>query len=1483
MPRSLLKPLFVLVALAIFVQASLAFPAVPTLFGPQEFTVKRFPLLFSMERFRVEEPGEATLSLTLNSSLRKLRAGFIVLNREFIRLRRLFSQQGQVVEREVRLRAKNRLWVLMVGRPGASITVEIRKKGVILPPQVTFGAEPSALLPGEASTLSWSAKNADSCLIEPGIGPVEPTGSRIVSPSESTDYTLRATGPGGTAEASLRVAVISAPGDLEMGGAGKEGYRGSDTVGEGINLVSGNVTEKREDLRFPSPFGEGLVFEATYNSQSEREGGMGYGWSHTYGVSLDPAFLIEGREFLRIVDERGKSHYFIEADPPASYEGVFHEKTHVRQEAIDYVWDRLDGTRYGFSGSGRLLWVEDPRGNRQELGYTEEGRVSVVKDLASERELSFSYNGQGLIERVLGPGGKGVSYGYDPERNLVSVTYEDGSGFDYSYSDFYDPHNLTEKRDKLSHVLSTWEYDADERVLKSFHPMGKGVEISYMGDTEAEVTDAYGVGRNYFIGDIGGRRTILSMEGGSLPFAYREESAIRWSYDTNLNLIEEESASGAITRYGEYDSRGNPGSVILAWGTSLERVVSYTYHPEMNVPLSRTEASVLGEGQKVTIWDYDRDGNDIPNEAPSRLLSRIVEKGSTGDSAGGVVPYEYVTRFSYNLKGQVISIDGPLEGPGDTILFSYDDVTGDLLSITQPLVGSTLFSAYDPEGRVGEVKDVNAQSRSFTYDHLGRVTSISYTADGKSTEVSYDLSGKPLSLTDEDGVTRNFSYDPEYGRLARITDMVGNYIAYAYDAHGNRKEMGKYGKDGTRAYVKTWDYSHPDYPGKLSKEFHANGSFTEYAYDRAGNLTTIIDPEGNSTDYEYDILGRLVKVTEPLGAITRYSYDTHGNLASITDAEGHETTYVYDDMGRILEELSPDRGRISYSYDSTGNLILRTDARGITARYDYDVLNRLTAIHYPDSSEDVYFSYDEGDYAKGKRTAITDESGTTTFTYDSRGRLTGKLSTILGKSCPFSRLFSPGGRVMEVEYPSKKILQYSRDSMGRMQGLTMIKDTLTVPLVAGMTYNPFGGPKGLSTGYGGEVNNSQGECGCLEVANPGQQMERIYSYDNNRNLISITAPNTPWYSQSFTYDALQRLTQAQGWYGSLSYAYDRVGNRLSKKVNTREEVCSYEDGSNRLKEITGTDGTLTFLYDAAGNTTVIGDKRLSYNERGRLEKVLDEQDNILGEYLYNALGQRVVKKAGGETTLFIYDLDGNLVAEAQEDGIITSEYLYMGKIRVAKVDLLADTLYYYLNDRLGVPQLMVDEWGEIVWSAMYMPFGEAKVHPNFLVENNFRLPGQYYDSETGFQYNYHRYYNPKTGRYITPDPIGLEGGINLFSYVRNSPSNFSDPIGLFGLFGPGLRNINTNDVPLRRPQYKTPFDFNPRRKGIPGQFGLGALGAIITSEPARRTGYFAFELLYQIYGPQLPPIMLTPETLDPLANPYSAADPETRLQRMNCE
>ena len=175
-------------------------------------------------------------------------------------------------------------------------------------------------------------------------------------------------------------------------------------------------------------------------------------------------------------------------------------------------------------------------------------------------------------------------------------------------------------------------------------------------------------------------------------------------------------------------------------------------------------------------------------------------------------------------------------------------------------------------------------------------------------------------------------------------------------------------------------------------------------------------------------------------------------------------------------------------------------------------------------------------------------------------------------------------------------------------------------------------------------------------------------------------------------------------------------------------------------------------------------------------RVLDGTNQV-AEYTYNGAGQRIKKVTQTEARIFHYDLAGHLIAETIQSGQMLAEYVYLGDQLLAMIKP-GELPYYFHNDHLGTPQILTNDSQTIAWKAVYNPFGEA-VASIQKVENPFRFPGQYYDQETGLHYNYFRYYYPVTGRYITPDPIGLEGGINLFVYVAGNPVKYLDPTGLW--------------------------------------------------------------------------------------------------------
>jgi len=1251
-----------------------------------------------------------------------------------------------------------------------------------------------------------------------------------------------------------------------------------------IRIYDGNNIESTIDLRLLSPSSGGFTFERFYNSRSELIGPQGYGWSHSYSPSLVDQYEYHETTYLKIIDETGRGIYFT-SDGDDQYLGAFKEPTRVAMENGNYVWHRLEGSRYTFNTEGRLIWIEDALGNRRNLTYDASNRLETVTDEASSRVFGFYYNADGFLDHISGPvtsalsDGVWVRYGYDENDNLTSVTYGDGSGLLYSYTDVNDPHNLTEKRDGLGHVLATWTYDDQDRAVENLARDGGRISIEYVNEHEVVITDAYGVSRTYKIWDtVGGRKRVTDVEAPpECPACH--DGVVRLEYDIQLRVIEAAYANGLINQYDDFDIRGNAQTVRLAFGLPDEKTISRIFHPDMDVKLSQSESSVFGTGFKHAIWDYDDDGNDTPNENPTRLLYRKIDRGFTVDAVGAIIPYEYITAYTYNDKGQFIAIDGPRPGNGDTTSFSYDPVTGDLLAVTRPVVGATTYSDYDAAGQAGRLTDENGNVTRFTYDGRGRITSITTEADGTTTSYTYTAAGELGSVTAPNGVTYGFSYDDTYGRLGRVQDSLGNYIAYSYDEQGNRTDVSYFDQSHIRHSWRRNSYQGPTAPGKLWRLINPDDSFTEYTYDTGSNIASVTDPAGRTTTYTYDTLKRLTTVTQPGDVIARYAYDSQDNLISVSDPENHATSYAYDDSGSLISTTSPDTNTTSYTYDPAGNLATKTDANGTTVTYAYDALNRLTAIQPPNKEQVITFSYDEGTNGKGHLTGRSDQSGTYHYSYDAKGNLIREEKTIDGVTFVTAYSYDPAGILTGITYPSGRTVTYGLDTGGNIAKVTTTKDGATQTLAQHITTLPFGPITQLTYGSETTLTRSFDELYRIASIASGSVQSLSYAREPAGNIIAITDNINPSKSQSFTYDDLYRLVGATGPYGTIAYTYDTVGNRLSKTADGQTDTYTYEQGTNRLRGIQG-DTSKTFTYDPNGNTFSENEKAYAYNQHNRLKSV-SQNGSSLAEYMYNGEGQRVKKFTQDETRVFHYDLFGHLIAETEEEGDIVAEYAYLGGQPLAMIGerqvvdaneeegaascfvsqaswaapvqqgpSTQEAIYYFLTDHLGTPQLLTDDTGSVVWKASYKPFGEAEVDPNPTVVNNFRFPGQYFDEETGLHYNYFRYYHPGTGRYSRPDPIGLEVSINLYGYVANNPGNSLDLNGLFTIFGPGLVNIREADLftPPHGQMRYFPGEKCRVGRALPGQFGLSGLLPIIEVMPkaTETVGFISRSIRYGV-------------------------------------
>ncbi|MCK5228806.1 MAG: RHS domain-containing protein, partial [Desulfobulbaceae bacterium] len=239
--------------------------------------------------------------------------------------------------------------------------------------------------------------------------------------------------------------------------------------------------------------------------------------------------------------------------------------------------------------------------------------------------------------------------------------------------------------------------------------------------------------------------------------------------------------------------------------------------------------------------------------------------------------------------------------------------------------------------------------------------------------------------------------------------------------------------------------------------------------------------------------------------------------------------------------------------------------------------------------------------------------------------------------------------------------------------------------------------------------------------------------------------------------------------------------------NLNNELTSYDD--------------VSYVYDDNGNMirkSVGGGVAFNfvYNIENRLSEVRNGSDDLIATYYYDPFGRRLWKEVYGVRTYFHYSDEG-LIGEYDDGGTEIKIYGWRPDFIWGTDPVfmkVGSEYYFYHNDHLGTPQKMTAINGAVVWIAKYNAFGNASVDGSSAVVNSLRFPGQYFDDETGLHYNWQRYYDLQTGRYLTPDPIGLSGGGNLYIYAN--PVNFIDPLGLIrwekaggstlGLIGSGL-------------------------------------------------------------------------------------------------
>ncbi|WP_188690286.1 RHS repeat-associated core domain-containing protein, partial [Silvimonas amylolytica] len=564
--------------------------------------------------------------------------------------------------------------------------------------------------------------------------------------------------------------------------------------------------------------------------------------------------------------------------------------------------------------------------------------------------------------------------------------------------------------------------------------------------------------------------------------------------------------------------------------------------------------------------------------------------------------------------------------------------------------------------------------------------------------------------------------------------------------------------------------------GRLVTAMDGKGFQTTYTYDANGNRLTSKDAQGYLTSYQYDALNRLTQITDPKNGITKMAYDANDHLVTVTDPKGFVTTYNYDGLDNLLSQVSPDTGTTTYTQDAAGNVKTKTDSRGKTGTYTYDALNRVKSVAWGDQT--WTFNWDTATNGVGRLGSFSDQDGTTTYTYDTQGRVTssrrvaGTLSQTVGYG------WSAGNRLTAITYPSGLQVAYTW-SNGVITGVTINGN----PLASNIVYQAWGAPLAWTWGNGQLWGRSGDAAGYTTAQTTGDAV-RTYQYEGRGNITDIADSTHPTLEQIFQYDELDRITQNNAAGVVYKYTYDANGNRLSRSNGSTNYPYVYDTASNKLKSIGAIDA---FDYDAAGlQAHAFGIHNL-FDNAGRLYYTHSSAGD--NSFRYNAFGQRVSKNTPALSLRFMYDEAGHLLGEYTATGTPVQETVYLGDWPIATVRPVSgvSTAYYVWPDHLGTPRQVTDATSkQVLWRWDSEAFGDLVPNQdpqgtgNTFVYN-LRFPGQYWDAEFYRSYNGARDYNPFHGRYIESDPIGLASGqASTYAYVAGNPVKQSDSTGLDG-------------------------------------------------------------------------------------------------------
>ncbi|MFB7498424.1 RHS repeat-associated core domain-containing protein [Streptomyces sp. NPDC056161] len=827
----------------------------------------------------------------------------------------------------------------------------------------------------------------------------------------------------------------------------------------------------------------------------------------------------------------------------------------------------------------------------------------------------------------------------------------------------------------------------------------------------------------------------------------------RFTYDEEDRCIEGRGAGGFLDCVISYDPARRTTTYTNSFGHSTR------YHYDELLHLVRV-TDAAGRSESL---EWDRYG---------RLLTQIDPVGRE-------------TSYAYDQEGNVTAVIGP---DGRRATAEYNAFH--LPVVTVGVDGAVRTYTYDERGNRTSVNEPGEAVTRFTYGPSGDLTGVR-DAVGSAVAFATNAAGLPVRVTGPSGAVVEYTRDA-FGRVSSVVDPLGGVTRMAWTVEGKPRE--RTAADGSLA---TWSW---DAEGNLLSHTDAAGTTTVSRYSHFDLLVSRTHPGGDGLRFDYDTELRLTAVTNERGLTWQYTYDEVGRLMAEEDFDGRRLRYVHDEVGRLVRQVNGAGEEIAYVRDLNGNVVRKQTGDSITV-FRYDDAGLLKDVRSPDA--DLSFEHD----AYGRVTSETVNGRTSRFTYDRMGRRLSRI-TPSGARSVFS--YGADGLPLEV-HAFGHDLHFAHDTAGRQTeirldgALSLLQTWDALHRLRRQT---------VTAAHGGAQQDGAGETA----------LDREYLHAPAGLVETVEAGGR---RSSYTLNVAGRVTAVRADSWSESYAYDSSGNLASahgSRTGLADEPpqrFTYE--GNRLIRT----GRITYSYDAQGRVV----RRTAATLSGRRRTwtyTWDADDRMTGlvtpggtiwRYSYDPLGRRISKErldASGaveEAVFFVWD--GNRLAEeirhtGAERASITWEYSPDSHRPVAQSrrEWLRDApqeevdrrFRLIVGDLAGSPTELVSPQGEVTWKSRSLLWGEQLDPESRSEECRLRFPGQYFDDESGLHYNYFRYYDPRTSRYLSPDPLGLLAGADHYAYVVN-PLDWSDPLGLQSC--PTFKGLAwLTDKLLKRPSFR---------------------------------------------------------------------------------